>query len=116
MRRRAVPVWLLAALCVVVLSGCRDNGLHDRNLPLQEARYREQPYPTYQAATNTPVPMAGHYWMRSLTVESIPSRLLVQVGNAEGTLLYALRSERAPYSRLYTPVSQDRWAPFARLN
>ena len=113
----AVRIWLMAILCVGGLSACRDNGLPDRNLPLEEARHREFRYEVYEAAqVNPPLAMGGRHWIRSLPVETVPSRLLVQVGTAEGTRLFALRGEEAPYSRLYAPVSQDRWAPYLRLN
>lgn len=110
-------IGLLAAACVLVLSACHEGGLPDRNLPLQQARHREFRYPAYQpTANNVPVALAGRHWMPSLPVETIPDRMLVPVGAAEGTQLYALRGARAPYSRLYAPVSDGRWAPYLRLN
>ncbi|HEX6308186.1 MAG TPA: hypothetical protein VFZ69_08370 [Longimicrobiales bacterium] len=103
--------------CAVLSAGCRDNGLADRNLPLDEARTREFQYPVYEPTPDhAPVALAGRHWIRATREETIPQRLLVQVGDAAGTPLYALRSERAPFSRLYAPVSQNRWAPYLRLN
>jgi hypothetical protein len=108
---------LLAIAAVLGLSACRDSGLPDRNIPLPEARHRQYSFVAYQpAANNPPVAMAGRHWIRSLPVETIPAARLVPVGSAEGTQLYALRGARAPYSRLYAPVGQDRWAPYLRLN
>jgi hypothetical protein len=67
-------------------------GLPDRNLPLEEARHREFRYPAYQpAADNAPVAHGRPALDPSLPVETIPSQLLVPVGNAKGTQLYALR-------------------------
>jgi hypothetical protein len=113
----AVRTWLLAVGCVVGLTACHEGGLPDRNLPLQEARHREFRYPAYQPVANNPaVAMAGRHWIRSLPIETIPDQMLVPVGAAEGTQLFALRGAREPYSRLYTPVGEGRWAPFLRLN
>lgn len=108
---------LTALLCVVGLSACRDNGLPDRNLPLDEARNREYGYPVYERATNAaPIAFGGRHWIRTMPVEEVPSRLLVQVGNAEGTLLFARRGEDAPHSRLYSPAGNNRWIAYVRLN
>jgi hypothetical protein len=116
-RRGAVRLWLAAGLCVLGLSACHEGGLPDRNIPLQEARHRQYGYPVYQPVANNPaVALAGRHWMRSLPVETIPADLLVAVGTAGGVRLYAVRGARAPYSRLYSPVGDDRWAPYLRLN
>jgi hypothetical protein len=109
---------MTAALCVAGLAGCKDNGLPDKNLPVQEARHRYiQPYPSYQPmAGTTPVAIGGREWMPSLPVEHIPPRLLQQVGTAEGTTLFALRGDAAPYSSLYASEGGDRWRPYLRIN
>jgi hypothetical protein len=108
---------ILAAACVAGLAACRDSGLPDRNLPLPEARHRQYSFVAYQpTANNPPIALAGRHWLRSLPVETIPAARLVPVGVAEGTQLYALRGARAPYSRLYAPVGEDRCAPYLRLN
>jgi hypothetical protein len=113
----AARLGLLAAVCIATLTACHEGGLPDRNLPLQEARHREFRYPAYQPVANNPqIALAGRHWARSLPVESIPDRLLVPVGSADGTPLYALRGARAPYSRLYSPVGDGRWVPYLRLN
>jgi hypothetical protein len=113
----ALRVWLVAIACAAGLSACRDNGLPDRNLPYEEARNREYGYPVYEPTTDTPaLAMGGRHWIRSLPVETIPGHVLAPVGTAEGTQLFARRGERPPYSRLYGQVSQDRWAPYLRLN
>ena len=101
----------------VALTACRDSGLPDRNLPLMDARNREYSYEAYQPAPNAmPVALAGSNWMRSLPMVTIPPRLLAPVGNADGTVLYALRGRSAPYDRLYSPAGDDRWRPFLPLH
>ncbi len=106
----------VAMLCGIGLGACRDNGLPNRNLPLAEARHKTFRYLAYQpTTTNRPVALAGSLWIGSLPIESIPDRMLEQAGNAEGTVLYALKGRRAPYSRLYSPVGGGRWRPFLRL-
>jgi hypothetical protein len=115
--RGVVRLAVLAVGVALGLGACHEGGLPDRNLPLQQARHREFRYPAYQPATdNAPVALAGRHWARSLPVETIPVRLLVPVGAADGTQLYALRHDQAPYSRLYAPVGEGRWAPYLRLN
>lgn len=115
--RTAFRLGWVALSCVVGLTACRDNGLRDRNLPLEEARHREFGYPVYQPATNNPaLAMGGRHWIRALPIETVPAHLLSPVGNADGTPLYALRGASAPYSRLYAPVSEGRWLPYVRLN
>jgi hypothetical protein len=117
LRRGAGRVWMAAVAATVGLSACKDSGLPDRNLPLDEARHRESRYPAYQpTADNQPVAHAGRHWIRTLPVESIPSSLLEPVGGTAGMQLYAVRGSRPPYSRLYTPMGEDRWAPLLRLN
>lgn len=108
---------LLAIACAAGLPACRDNGLADRNLPLDEARNREYGYQVYHSEMATrPVAVGGRHWMRSQTEETIARHMLEPVGAAEGTQLFARRGEEAPYSRLYSPVAEDRWAIYLRLN
>jgi hypothetical protein len=115
--RSSARLGMLALAAVVGLTACRDSGLPDRNLPFQEARNRQFAYPAYQPlANNAPVAAAGRHWIRSAAVEQIPAGKLVPVATADGVQLYAVRGARAPYSRLYAPVGQDRWAPFLPLN
>jgi hypothetical protein len=114
---RPARLGLLALACVAALTACRDSGLPDKNLPLQEARHRQFSYPAYQPlANNAPVAAAGRHWLRSAAVETIPVAKLVPVASADGIQLYAVRGARTPYSRLYAPVGPDRWAPYLRLN
>ena len=113
----ALRLGLVAIACAAGLSACRDNGLPDRNLPLQEAQHREYGYPVYQSSSETPaIAMGGRHWMRSHAVETIAPHVLVPVGAAEGTQLFARRGEQAPYSRLYAQLAPDRWALYLRLN
>jgi hypothetical protein len=108
---------MMLVLLGVALTACKDSGLPDRNVPLQEARHRQYSYPTYQPlANNAPVAAAGRHWVRSAAVEEIPAGVLVPVASVDGTQLYAVRGAQAPYSRLYAPVGTNRWAPYLRLN
>jgi hypothetical protein len=108
---------MLAVACAATLAGCKDSGLPDRVVPLQEARHRQYGYAVYQPlANNAPVAAAGRHWARSAAVEEIPAGVLIPVASADGTQLYAVRGAQAPYSRLYAPVGPNRWAPYPRLN
>jgi hypothetical protein len=116
-RRSTARLMLLAALATAGLAACRDSGLPDRNLPLEEARHREYGYVVYERTPDSrPVVAAGRHWLRSQQVETIPDHLLVPVAAYEGTQLYATRGARAPYSRLYARVGDGRWNPYLRLN
>lgn len=119
MKRRSgrSGAWLLVIACAAGLSACRDNGLADRNLPLDQAQNREYGYPVYETSEDTPtLAMGGHHWVRSQAEETIAAHVLVPVGTTDGTQLFARRGEEAPYSRLYAQISEDRWAPYLRLN
>jgi hypothetical protein len=109
---------MLALACVAGLTACKDSGLPDRNLPLQEARHRQFAYPAYQPlANNAPVAAAGRHWLRSAAVEQIPANVLVPVATGRtARQLYAVRGAQAPYSRLYAPAGPGRWTPYLRLN
>ncbi|MBR9989950.1 MAG: hypothetical protein KFH98_09355 [Gemmatimonadetes bacterium] len=116
-RGAALRVWLVALACAGGLSACRDNGLPDRNLPLDQAQNREGTYPVYEPATQSPaLTMGGRHWISSQREETIPAHVLVAVGTSGGTQLFARRGEEAPYSTLYAQVSETRWTPYLRLN
>ncbi|HEX2166633.1 MAG TPA: hypothetical protein VHG09_05285 [Longimicrobiales bacterium] len=119
MRRRttALRVGLVMIACATGLSACRDNGLEDRNLPLEEAQNRVNRYPVYERSGDSPaLAMGGRHWIRSQTEEKIAPHVLVPVGTVEGTQLFARRGADAPYSRLWAQVSEDRWTPYLPLN
>jgi hypothetical protein len=118
MKRRggALKVGLLLAACTAGLSACKDNGLRDRNLPLEQAQTRQGGYPVYEASAGTPLAMGGRHWVSSQREETIAGHVLVPVGTAEGTQLFARRGEQAPYSTLYAQVSETRWTPYLRIN
>lgn len=117
MKSGSGAVWRfgVASVLVLGLGACRDSGLPDRNLPLDEARFREFRYPAYQPlADNAPVAAAGRVWLGSLPVETIPQRLLTPVATTEGRTLYAAQGQSNP-GRLYAQVGPDRWQPYLRL-
>lgn len=108
---------MLAVFAVVGVGACKDSGLPDRNLPIDEARNREFRFTAYQpTADNATIAFAGRHWMRTLPVETIAPNVLMPVGSADGVQFHAVRGSRAPYSRLYAPVGEGRWAPYVRLN
>jgi hypothetical protein len=116
-RRGTARLWIVALATVAGLTACRDNGLHDRNLPLQEARHRTYGYPVYEnTADHRQIAFGGRHWMPSLPIERIPDRLLVSVGGDATTQLYAVRGAAEPYSRLYARAGAGQWQPFLRLN
>jgi len=108
----------LAALLAAVPFGCRDNGLPDRNLPLDQAASRTYNYPAYQpyAGEVEVWQLGGHRWQAGAHVETIEARLLQSVANANGTALYALVWDREPHDRLYSPVGENRWRVIERID
>ncbi|NJD10458.1 MAG: hypothetical protein FIB01_08510 [Gemmatimonadetes bacterium] len=98
--------------------GCRDVGLPDRNLPLDQAEQRTYGYPVYQALPDSaPVlQVAGHRWQATAPIETIEARLLAAVGNANGTAVYALTWDKPPYDRLYALVGENRWRVIERID
>jgi hypothetical protein len=115
--RRAALGLAVVAWFGTSLAACRDSGLPGTNTPRQQARQREFRYPAYQrSAENTPIAVAGQYWMAGPPIESIPDRLLSPVGAAGAQTLYALRGRQTPYSRLYAPAGEGRWRPYVPLN
>jgi len=114
---RAGRLGVVVVASVLGLAACRDNGLPDKNLPVQEARARENRYPVYEAAAeSTPVAIAGRAYIGSAPLARIPGRLMTPIGEAAGTQLYARRGEQAPYARLYASAGGDHWRPYLRLN
>jgi hypothetical protein len=110
--RRSGSWGLLAVAASMVLGGCRDSGLPDRNLPRAEAEQRTYGYPAYQpfAPALTEVwDLDGRRWQLSAHVETIDAARLRSVANANGTAMYALSWDEQPLDRLYTPVGENRW-------
>lgn len=109
--RRRWHGWVAAGALAVVLGGCKDSGLANRNLPLSQAEHRTDSYPAYQQspASQEIWELAGVRWQASAQVETIDANLLGSVANANGTAMYALTSDPAPYDQLYTPIGENRW-------
>jgi len=117
--RRRVPRYLaLVALSMGGLAACRDVGLPDRNLPLDQAEQRTYGYPVYQpfAGTVPVLELANQRWQATAPIVTIQSRLLQSVATADGTPVYALAWDRQPYDQLYAPVGENRWRVIERVN
>ncbi len=100
------------AALVVVAAGCRDSGLPDRNLPLEEAEQRALLYPVYEPAAATALQYDGSDWVVAGRPLQIPASLLVPV-SAEGGEAWALATDAPPRDRLYVRAA-DGWTPLAR--
>jgi len=117
--RRAARHLAWPALAVAgLLAGCRDNGLPDRNLPLDEAEQRTYGYPLYQtfAQGAGEWEFAGQRWQETAPVVTIEPRLLQPVDTAAGIPVYALAWDRPPYDRLYAPAGENHWRVIERVN
>ncbi|MGH7553813.1 MAG: hypothetical protein ACREMQ_12375 [Longimicrobiales bacterium] len=117
---RPQPWFATLTLALLFLGGCKDSGLPDRNLPLEEAMNRQWRYPVYEAATPTTDPDArvftvdGRSWMTTGERQEIPQALLKPAGNAEGIQLFALVWDEGPFTRLYILGQDGQYRPLAR--
>lgn len=115
-RRRTL---VLALLAMLGAAGCKDSGLPDRNLPLEEARHRVGAYPVYQMAGAIPgtpqlITMNETTWALqappayySLGTASVPSRLL-RAGGGDAVLSTMVWDE-TPFDRLYAGAGAPMW-------
>jgi hypothetical protein len=88
-----------AMLVAAAFTACRDSGLPDRNLPLEEARTRPFRYSTYDAAGDLPAVTVGErQWLAAGAPMHIPDRLLTPLA---GGSVYALATDAEPYTRLF---------------
>lgn len=103
-----------ALIATLTLAGCRDIGLGG-NIPLEQATSRELPYQVYETGTGSAganvFAFGERNWMRSASTEAIPQNVMVSVGSASGTPVYAPAWAQAPHTRLYTPAARGRWHP-----
>jgi hypothetical protein len=117
---RPQPGFATLAFALLLLGGCRDSGLPNRNLPLEEAMNRQWRYPVYEAATPTTDPDArvfaldGRSWMTTGERQAIPQNMLKAAGNAEGTQVFALVWDESPFTRLYILGQDGQYRPLAR--
>ncbi len=102
----------VAAAIVLTAAGCRDSGLPDRNLPLEEAEQRALHYSLYEAAPAGAIVHDGAEWVVAGLPMKISAGLLVPI-DVEGGEAFALATDAAPHDRLYVR-SGEGWIPLAR--
>ena len=118
----AIAVWfrtgLRAALGLGILSAtaCKDSGLPGKNLPVAEAESKPMEYALYDGSLNVAAVRFGdHDWLAAGPTEQIQEQLLTRVGEDGGRDVFALLTDRAPYTRLY--VRDDHgFVPLARAD
>ncbi|HEX6590247.1 MAG TPA: hypothetical protein VF039_14670 [Longimicrobiales bacterium] len=122
MRARAT---LFATIAVVAVAGCKDSGLPDRNLPIDEAAHRapdalvQAVHPETRAGAEGAAAMptdeahAGAATQsRAITIGEqtflpagmpmdVDPALLTQVGAGGGMSFHAVRGDEAPYDRVF---------------
>jgi hypothetical protein len=102
-------------LVLVALTGCRDSGLPDRNLPLQEAEQRQWRYPLYASGvTSSTIRHDGADWAIAGAPVVAPARMFAAVGGEGGRTVHALTNDSPPYDRLYLQTDTG-WRPYARI-
>jgi hypothetical protein len=95
--------WCILAGTALSLAACKDSGLPGKNRPLAEAMQSEWRYPAYE---NTPaaskvLSLAGQSFQMTGAKEHIPERMLKSVASTDGASVYSLKSDEAPYDRLF---------------
>ena len=102
----------VAAVAALAAAGCRDSGLPDRNLPLDQAEQRALPYSLHEPAPAGGIRYDGAEWVVAGRPMQISASLLVPV-EVEGGEAWALATDAPPRDRLYVK-SGDAWTPLAR--
>jgi len=102
----------VVACSILALAGCRDSGLPDRNLPLDQAEQRALPYSLHEPAPAGGIRYDGAEWVVAGRPMQISASLLVPV-EVEGGEAWALATDAPPRDRLYVN-SGDAWTPLAR--
>jgi hypothetical protein len=118
---RVSRAMLPLAICVAVL-GCRES--IGENTPRDQVAALPWNYPVYEM---TPSPLQepgrvvradGRVWHAydaphprygAAHGTDIPQVMLRQVASYEGTPLHALTTDASPYTRLYSPLGENRW-------
>jgi hypothetical protein len=90
-----------AALLAATAAGCKDSGLPGRNTQLAVADTAGWTYPAYDMGTTHPVRVWEHDWMVAAPAIRIPDDRLVEVAKDGDREVFALVTDREPYSRLY---------------
>src|SRR4051794_21708180 len=93
---------ILAA--VVMLAGCNEWGLPGKNRELSDVTSKEWRYAVYEKSPEMSKPMivAGHTWQVTGLTEAVPASMLAPASVVQGTQLFSLKTDAAPYDRLYT--------------
>ncbi|MEO5511528.1 MAG: hypothetical protein ABIV28_06310 [Longimicrobiales bacterium] len=110
--------WSAAIFTVLALGGCKDSGLPGKNRPLNEAMQSEWRYPAYEqvAGADSVMSLAGHRWQITGEKQTIPSRLLAPVATVNGAEIFSLKSDVAPYDRLYSATTDGKYSVIANID
>ena len=115
---KARATLLATSTAILALAGCKDSGLPDRNLPLEEAEHRA-PDALVQAVhpetrpddgadahgamsmATRPITVGEQTFIASGTPVTMDAAGLSQVGSVGGMSFMAAPGDEAPYDRLY---------------
>ena len=108
----------VALLAVLAAVGCKDSGLRDRNLPLEEARHRVWSYPLYDVVVAPGLPLLVNVdetvWalqarpaFYTLASATIPQTMTTRTASGIA-VLQTLAWDEAPFDRFYvtTPTGE----------
>lgn len=111
---------LLVAIggATLLLGACKDSGLPGKNTPLAAQENSEWRYPVYEKtpAEKKVMELAGHTWQITGATEAVPANLLHAVGTVNGTQLFSLKWDEAPYDHLYAAPVNGRYSVVSNIN
>ena len=124
----------LFAATIIALAGCKDSGLPDRNLPIDEAQHRApdalvqavhpESRPEAEGAeahagmsmATRPITIGGQTFAASGTPASMDAAGLTQVGSVGGMGFFAARGDDAPYDRLYMAHGEQGYVTYVPMH
>ncbi len=96
--------WTVLAVAGLLMGACKDSGLPGKNVPLAQAEQAEWRYAAYEktAAASKVLSLGDQSFQFTGATEHVPERMLKSVATVEGAAMYSLKSDEAPYDRLFT--------------
>lgn len=114
-----------ALLAVLAAVGCKDSGLPDRNLPLEEARHRVWSYPLYDVVVAPGLPLLVNVDETVWALQARPAfyslesaivpETMTNTATAGRAALQALTWDEAPFDRLYASTEAGRSVTYERV-
>jgi hypothetical protein len=106
------------AITAFATSACNEKGLPGKNRELSDVARREWRYPLYETTPSESkvIEIAGRSWQVTGASENIPANLLTPVGGTADAQIFSLKSDPAPYDRLYAAGENGRLNVVTSIN